>query len=459
MVTNYDIGKIPPQAIDIEEAILGALMVESGLFYQISSIIDAQSFYKESHQLIFEAIKTLDRSNSPVDLLTVTEQLRKLDNLDYVGGPFYLAKLTDKVGSGSHIEYHAKIIAQKFVQRELIRIASEIQKQAFDDSIDPSDLFSYADISLGNILNSLVDSNIGTETKEVVKSTIKEIETDCVNHAKGNLIGIPTGFKSLNNLLGGWRDGKLYIMASRPGVGKSSLALQFARVAGLHGIDVLFFSFEMRKNDLIKIYISGESGILRNKIRDGKLDSIDWTNLQRSIPNIESLPITWIDKGGLSISQIKFAVRKYIRLGKCQMVVIDYLQLITPTDKKVIREQQISEISRVLKEITLNENIPILCLSQLNREAETDQPRPSHLRESGAIEQDADVIIFPWRPGYNAQTLDGEPIPETEIKMIVAKNRDGKRGDFKIISNAEMTVFRDESESFYKPTNINDIPY
>jgi replicative DNA helicase len=173
------------------------------------------------------------------------------------------------------------------------------------------------------------------------------------------------------------------------------------------------------------------------------------------------LPITWVDRGGITVHQIKSIIRKYIRLNRCNFVIIDYLQLISPTDKKVIREQQISEMSRVLKEITLNENIPILCLSQLNREAENDQPRPNHLRESGAIEQDADVIMFPWRPGYTCQKSDGNLISENEIKMIIAKNRDGRRGDFKILANDEMTIFNEEDTFNFMPINRteSDVPY
>lgn len=219
------------------------------------------------------------------------------------------------------------------------------------------------------------------------------------------------------------------------------MALNFAKVAAQRGKWVNFFSFEMSKVDLCKIFISGEADVSRNKICDGKLSPADWDRITQ-LPH--TLPIKWIDRAGINVNRIKSLVRKNRRAGQCDLVIIDYLQLITPTDKRVIREQQISEMSRTLKEITLNENIPVICLSQLNREAEKDEPQTSHLRESGAIEQDADVIILPWRPGYNGGIVDGEPVPETEIKMLVKKNRRGRRGEFKIYANEEMTVFSEQ---------------
>lgn len=448
---NAQFGKIPPQAIEVEEAVLGALMLERDAFFTVSNIIDTQSFYKEVHQKIFEVIKYLAANDKPVDLLMVTQELKNRDQLEVVGGPMMITNLTSKVASAAHIEFHSRIIAQKFIQREFIRVTSEIQTMAYDDTVDVDDLINYSDKAINQAANGSGTTDTGTSNKTVFQATSKEIVTDCENTAKGKITGITTGFRTLDDFIGGWRPGSLIYIASRPGIGKTSLALHFAKVAGLNGKWANFFSMEMSKTDLAKIILSGESRINRNKIRDGRLEQYDWDSLNRAISNLEDLPIIWNDRAGININQIKSIIRKNKKAGRCDIVFIDYLQLIAPTDKKLIREQQVSEISRILKEITLNENIPVICLSQLNREAENEEPKPSHLRESGAIEQDADIILFPWRPGYNGQTSNGQPIPESEIKMIIGKNRRGRRGSFKIYANEEMTRF---SESNF----VSDIP-
>lgn len=437
-------GKIPPQAIEVEEAVLGALMLERDAFFTVSGIIEARSFYKNEHQDIFEVIKHLATHDRPIDLITVTLELKNRNLLDKVGGPMMITQLTSQVASAAHIEFHARIIAQKFMQREIIRVSSEIQTKAFDDSVDLDELIHFSGKVIDEVVNNTGTVDTGIPTQTVISQACKEIEIDCKNAAAGKITGITTGFRTLDEFIGGWKPGTLTIIASRPGVGKTSLALHFAKIAALNKRWVNFFSMEMSKTDLVKILISGESGINRAKIRDGKLESLDWDKLNRSIGKLEDLSIAWNDRAGININQIKSAIRKNRKAGRCDLVILDYLQLIAPTDKKLIREQQIAETSRILKEISLNENIPIICLSQLNREAENEEPKPSHLRESGAIEQDADQILLPFRPGYNGATSNGQPIPENEIKMIVGKNRRGRRGSFKIFANEEMTQFTED---------------
>lgn len=449
-------GKIPPQAIDVEEAVLGALMLERDAFFTVANIIDTRCFYKDEHQKIFEVIKYLASHEKPIDLLVVTRELMNRSILDQVGGPLYITQLTSHVASAAHIEYHSRIIAQKFIQREFIRVASEIQSKAFDDTIDLEDLIYFSDKAVNEVTNGIGSADSGTSNQAAISEACKEIEIDCNNTAKGRITGITTGFRTLDDFIGGWKPGTLTIVASRPGIGKTSLALHFAKIAGLNGKWVNFFSMEMSKTDLVKILIAGQSGISRNKIRDGKLEEHDWDQLNRAIGKLESLNIVWNDRAGMTINQIKAAIRKNRKAGRCDVVIIDYMQLIAPTDKKVIREQQIAEISRILKEITLNENIPVICLSQLNREAENEEPKPSHLRESGAIEQDADIILFPWRPGYNGATANGQTIPENEIKLIIGKNRRGRRGSFKIYANPEMTEFSENEFEDFKPRSINN---
>ncbi|MGQ8336865.1 replicative DNA helicase [Sunxiuqinia sp. A32] len=441
---NQIYGKLPPQAVDVEEAVLGALMLERDAFELVNGIICEESFYKDEHRIIYHSIKLLTNENSPIDLLMVTQKLKDLGELDAVGGPLYITKLTGRVASASHIEFHARIIAQKFMQRELIRLSTDANSKAYDDTIDVDDLISEIKHKIDQIEN-LSSIDTGSLQDKVLIETIKEIENDCALQQKGHSPGISTGFRTLDDFIGGWRSANLIILAARPGIGKTSLALFSAKIAALNSKWVNFFSFEMKKTDLQKAMISGESGVSRTKIRDGYLNNDDWTKINSSIGQIEKLPIIWNDRAGMTVNQVKGIIRKNRKAGRCDLVVIDYLQLIAPTDKKAIREQQVSEISRVLKEISLNENIPVICLSQLNREADDVEPKPSHLRESGAIEQDADVILFPWRPGYNGKKMtSGELIPESEIKLIVGKNRRGRRGSFMIYCNDEMTQFSEE---------------
>ena len=432
------LGQMPPQAIDLEEAVLGALLMEKDAYSEIASIIDVPTFYKKENQLVFAAIKSLATKNQPIDILIVTEELRRLGTLQEVGGPFYITSLTARVASAAHIEKHARILAQKHMARELIKVAGEIQKTAYDHDIDIEDLLIYADKAISGIYEGAAIGDTGTNHDAVMVEAFAEINEDCANAAKGILPGIPTGFDSLDAIVGGWKPGNLVVLAARPGVGKTSLALHFAKTAAQLNKWVNFFSFEMRRTDLAKIFISGESGVSRTKIRDGKVNAADWGQIYQ----VEAtLPIKWIDRTGINVQQIRAIVRKNRKADECDIVIIDYLQLIAPVDRKLIREQQISEMSRTLKEIALSEGVPVICLSQLNREAEKDEPQTSHLRESGAIEQDADIIILPWRPGYNGGVVDGEPVSETEIKMMVKKNRRGRRGEFKIYANEEMTVF------------------
>jgi len=440
-------GKVPPHALEIEEAVLGALMLEGKEALEtVGNILTSSSFYSDANQKIFAAIQSLAAQNKPVDMLVVTQELKAKSQLEAIGGPYYISELTSRVASAANIEHHARIITQKHMQREVIRIASELLRGGYDETIDVADLLNHAEKSFSGVLDKAgSDIDAGTEQQDVIHEAIDQIKEDCKNTAKGIVSGISTGFDTLDRIIGGWKAGTLTILAARPGIGKTSLALHFAKVAAENGKSVLFFSLEMTKTDLVKILISGEACIDRTRLRDGRLDSNDWQLLDQSIGSIERFPIKWIDRAGINVNQIKTAIKKNRKAGKCDLVVIDYLQLIAPTDKKVIREQQISEISRILKEITLNEKIPIICLSQLNREAESEVPKASHLRESGAIEQDADIILLPWRPGYNGGVSENTPIPENEIKLIVAKNRRGQRGDFKLFANAQMTAFREDN--------------
>jgi len=429
---NAQFGKIPPQAIDVEEAVLGALMLERDALHRISDVIDTASFYKQEHQTVFETVKKLSIEGKPVDLLTVTRALIDSGKLEAIGGPMYVTQLTSKVASAAHIEFHAKIIAQKFIQRELIRISTEIQTESYDESTDIDDLINNARTKLNDVDNLILCSNSGQTSPVVAREAMKEIELDCKATEAGITPGISTGLSDLNRSLGGWRNGNLIILAARPSVGKSSFALHLAKTAALSGKWVNFYGLEMKNADFFRILLSGTSGISRSDLRDGKLIADDWQNLHKGVSTLEKLPIIWNDYPGTTVSQIRANTIRNNRAGRCDLVVIDYLQLVKPTDRKAIREQQIAEISRTLKQTALEVNVPIICLSQLNREVEkrtNKEPNLSDIRESGAVEQDADVVLFLY-------DHDG-------LKLKTGKNRRGKVGYVSFWANDEKTIFAD----------------
>ncbi len=424
-------GKVPPQAIEVEEAVLGALMLERNAYSTIIGIIDSASFYVEAHQIIFDSIKGLVSKGKPVDLLTVTKELRDKGQLESIGGPAFITQLTRRVASAAHIEAHARIIAEKHYAREMICRASEMIKQAYSDD-DPEILGSQWRKNGDELENIFTVTDSGSSIKNVLKSTITEIETDCLSARENKTPGIPTGLPSLNENTGGWRNGNFIILAARPGVGKTSFALHFAIVAAKAGYYVNFFSLEMNKEDLARILLASESGVYRSYIRDGYLKSDDWGKINTAVSQLENLPIIFKDASGMNVNQIQAAIRKNRKNKRCDFVIIDYLQLVKSTLPKAIRELEVSEVSRTLKTTALIENIPILTLSQLNRVADGEKPKLSNLRESGAIEQDADLVCF---------LQNDELRTKNTIRLTVAKHRRGQLGDFDIYCNAEMTQF------------------
>lgn len=442
---NAQYGKIPPQAIEVEQAVLGALMLERDAMHRVSDVIDTPSFYKEQHQKIFEVIKYLSSNQKPVDLLTVTQELRNRNLLDEIGGPMEITQLTSRVASAAHIEFHSRIIAQKFIQRELIRISSEIQTESYDDTVDMDDMINDARNKLNEVDNLVLNSNSGKSSQMVAIETLKELEKDCAKVISGESPGISTGLYDLDNATGGWRNTDLIILAARPSVGKSSFALHMALVAAMNGIWVNFYGFEMKNHKYFRILLSGLTGISRTNIRDGKLTLEEWKKIHEATAILEDLPIIWSDNPSLTVNNVRSNTIRNKRAGKCGMVILDYLQLMKPTDKKAIREQQVSDMSRTLKETAMSEDIPIIALSQLNRDVEKrsdKEPGLSDLRESGAIEQDADIILFLW--------------DQEDLKLKIGKNRSGKVGKIDLWANSEKTQFADkEPSSFdYPSSNI-----
>lgn len=458
MEKHSQLGRIPPQAIDFEEAVLGSLMLEADSIHKVSGILTAESFYLEKHRRVFNAVKSLSDSNNPVDLLTVTKYLHSKKELEEIGGAIFITQLTSRVASAAHIEHHARIIQQLYIQRELIKIGTETITEAYEEGSEIDELLTSAKQKLSILEDCSLGTNTGQSHSDVINEAIMEIEKDCVQASAGIQPGITTGIRALNNATGGWRNTNVVIVAARPGMGKTSLALHFAKMAARSGTWVNFYGLEMKASDLMRIMISGESGVSRLNIRDGLVTDQEWLRLNDSMPNFEKLPIIWNDYAGMSASKIKSNTIRNRKAGKCDLIIIDYMGLIKPFDKKAPREQQIADISRTLKEIALSENIPVICLAQLNRQAASVKPELHHLRESGSIEQDADIVIFPWRDEENSK-----------FYLTVAKNRRGICGDIEIYANEEMTVFGDHtpevnfvmgpSKDFSSPGNETDKPF
>ena len=311
MVTDQSIyGKVPPQAIELEEAVLGALILENEAYDKISDILSVKSFYKSEHQTIFNEIEILHKADKRTDMMIISNELRNKNLIDTVGGVLFLLQLSNKVASAAHIEFHARIIKQKFIQREIIRISTEIQTLAYDDTQDVSDLLSLMDSELDLLNNGMNGLDEGRTTKEVAKSAMKEIEEDYKKAKENKLTGIPTGFYELNKATGGWKSPNFIILAARPGVGKTSLMLKFIITAAKAGFWCNVYGYEMLSEDLFRIIISGEADINRTNLRDGKLDEGDWVKINHSISMLENLPIIWYDKSDIKSGKIKSNTKK-----------------------------------------------------------------------------------------------------------------------------------------------------
>ncbi len=428
---NLERGKIPPQAVDLEEVVLGAMMIDKKGVDEVIDILHPDVFYKDAHRFIYEAIFKLFETSEPVDLLTVSSQLRKDGRLDSIGGDFYLIKLTQKVASSAHIEFHARIILQKFIQRSLIKISNEIIEEAYAESTDVFDLLDAAESKLYDVTQGNLKRSAETAQNLVIqaKKRIEEIAN------KEGLSGVPSGFDKVDKLTSGWQPSDLIIIAARPGMGKTALTLSMAKNMAVNsGIPVAFFSCEMSSVQLITRLISSETGLSSEKLRTGKLEKHEWEQLNVKVKALEKAPLFIDDTPSLSIFDLRAKARRLASQHGIKMIIIDYLQLMTAggTQKGGNREQEISTISRNLKALAKELSVPVIALSQLSRAVETrggsKRPLLSDLRESGAIEQDADIVAFIYRPEYYKidEWDDDERSPtQGQGEFIVAKHRNG----------------------------------
>jgi replicative DNA helicase len=430
-LSNYVFGKIQPQAVPLEEAVLGALMLDRDALPVIMDILRPDSFYLEKHQHIYRAVIRLFERSNPVDLLTVTEELRKSGDLEKAGGGYYLVDLTSRVASAANIEYHARIIAQKHIQRELIRVGTQTIKDAYEDTTDVFNLLDEAEKNLFGITqNNLSRSyeSMGTLSSKVLKQ-IEELALK-----KDGLTGVPTGFTNLDRLTSGWQPSDLIIVAARPGMGKTSFVLAMAlNAARDFNKGVALFSLEMASTQLVQRLISMEAEIGGSKLRNGKMEDYEWQQLQSTVEKLSTVPVFIDDTPGINIFELRAKCRRLKQQHDIQIIIIDYLQLMTGStenNRGGNREQEIAGISRALKSMAKELSVPVIALSQLSRAVEvrggSKKPQLSDLRESGSIEQDADIVSFIYRPEYyqiledeNGQSLKGV------AEIIIAKHRHG----------------------------------
>lgn len=441
---------IPPQAPELEEAVLGALMLEKDSIIAVQEYVVPEAFYVEAHQAIFTSILDLSMEMKPIDLLTVTEKLKAKRQLKAVGGSQYLAQLTQKIGSAAHVEFHAKIIAQKYVQRELIRASSEIQKRSFDDSSDVTDLIDFAEGEIFKVSEGHVKRDV-QKSRDILSKAMEAIEE--ASKREDSFTGVPTGFNRLDRLTLGWQASDLIIIAARPSMGKTAFVLSLARNTAIDfEKGVAFFSLEMSSLQLMFRLIVSESGLTSNDIRTGKLSPDQWKHLESSIKPLANAPLFIDDTPALSIYEFRSKARRLKTQYDIQLIIIDYLQLMTGSnDSRGNREQEVASISRSLKAIAKELNIPIIALSQLNRSVESrggsKRPQLSDLRESGAIEQDADIVAFIHRPEYYGLTQDEDGTPTAGMaEIIIAKHRNGAVDTVKLRFRKEQARFMDYDE-------------
>ena len=455
------LGRLQPQDKDLEEAVLGAIMLEKDAYTIVCDILRPESFYEPSNQKIYQAIQSLGAAQRPIDMLTVMEQLRLNGTLEEVGGPAFIAELTSRVASSANVEYHARIVAQKYLARELISFASNIEAKAYDETNDVDDLMQEAEGKLFEISQRNVKKDF-TQVDPVIKQAIEQIEA-AANRASG-MSGLESGFHELDKITSGWQRSDLVIIAARPAMGKTAFVLSMAKnMAVNYNTPVAIFSLEMSNIQLVNRLICNVCELESEKIKSGRLDNREWDQLMSRIRNLYSAPLFIDDTASLSIFELRTKARRLVREHNVQFIIIDYLQLMNASGMKFgSREQEVSMISRSLKQLAKELNIPIVALSQLNRsvESRTDGKRPqlSDLRESGAIEQDADIVCFIHRPEYYITSdpdADGNDIRNL-AQFIIAKHRNGQVTDVKMRFRGQYTRFEnwDEENTKYGEATV-----
>ena len=432
MSTN-ELGKIQPQAIELEEAVLGALLIESKAYQEIEDILTPNDFYSEKNQIIYKAIVSLSVKRNPIDMLTVVQELKSSGELDVIGGPLYIADLSDKIASSAHIIYHAQIISQKAKSRKLIRIASELSVKAYDETLDVEETLEELEMSLTELASNSSDCqsvSMGEALTEAMETASKTQEL----REKGIQVAIPTGLNTLNDILaGGWSAPDLIILGARPSMGKSQHSLSFAKAAAEAGKEVLFVSIEMKRTQLVNRYLLEDDRINSRHLKSGQMSTEEWSAMDERAGQLWNLKLNIADHHNIRyINNLKSEARRLKRKGKLQMMIIDYLGLIRINMKFQSRQLEIGYITGELKNLAKELDIPIILLSQLNRPMKgtaIKEPQLEDLRESGDIEQDADIVLFIHKPDYyNPDVQDSKGVLwKGRGKLILSKYREGAR--------------------------------
>ena len=449
-------GHVMPQATEMEKAVLGALMIDKDAYLEVCDLLRPESFYEPKNQMVYEAIQRLTLEESPVDVLTVTDKLGKMGKIEEVGGPGYIAELSSRVATSANIEYHANVVAEKYLARQMIHYVSVIGKKTFDETYDIKEVMQEAE----SILFEMSMKNMKKDysvLSPVVAKAVKAIEAAHAN--RGGLTGISTGFYQLDDKTCGWQKSDLVIIAGRPAMGKTAFALSLAmNIAAYQKIPMAFFSLEMSDVQLANRLMSNACEIDSKKLMSGQLDKEDWNRLDKNIGILIEAPLYIDDTEALSVMELRSKARRMVKEHHIELIMIDYLQLMTATGMKYNnRQEEVSVISRSLKGLAKELNIPILALSQLNRGvesrdgAEGKRPQLSDLRESGAIEQDADMVIFIHRPEYFKiyQSKDGSIDYRGKAEVIVSKHRKGETGIIMMNFKGEFTRFENPEDSLF----------
>jgi|TARA_B110000914_G_scaffold174202_1_gene155242 replicative DNA helicase len=441
-------GKLQPQAIELEEVVLGALMIDNESLSDTIDSLQPEYFYKPDHQKIFEAIVNLFNNSKPVDILTVSEELKRMDVLESIGGMLYISQLTNNISSSSNTEFHARIIAEKFIKRSLISISNNIIGDAFNDTIDIFDLLNTAEEKLFTVTEGTLRKSYD-KMSTLIKGALDNIEI--LRQKEDGLSGVPSGFTKLDRVTSGWQKSDLVIVAARPGMGKTAFALSMARnIAISHETAIGFFSLEMSSEQLVSRLIASEAELSASKLRKGDLQDFEMVQLHEKIKQLSEAQIYIDDTPALTIFELRAKARRLVKNHNVGIIIVDYLQLMSAGGNAGNREQEISAISRSLKGIAKELKIPVIALSQVNRGVEnrtgTGSKRPmlSDLRESGAIEQDADIVTFIYRPEYyKIYEWDNGDDSRSQAEIIIAKHRNGALENVRLKFTAEFAKFSD----------------
>lgn len=437
---NSAFERIPPQNLEAEKAVLAAMMLDKDAIYEAVQIIKAEDFYKDAHSVLYQAIVDLTEKGEPVDLITLTEVLRQESNLEKVGGVSYIAEVANSVGTAASIVHYARLVRDKSLLRTLIKTATNIATRGYEAGEEPEDLLDDAERMVLEVSKDRTRSGL-VAVSEVLENTVEKLEI--LQNQKSEITGLSSGFKDLDNMTSGWQNSDLVIVAARPAMGKTSFCLNIAQHAAVkEHTPVAIFSLEMSREQLTQRILSSMAMLDQQKIRNGRMLDEDWIALTNAIGPLAESPLYIDDTPAISVREIRAKTRRLKAEKGLGLIVIDYLQLMSGNRRSESRQQEISEISRNLKALARELDVPIIALSQLSRAVEqTQDKRPglSHLRESGAIEQDADIVMFIYREEYYNPESEKKAIAE----IIIAKHRNGPVGSVELAFLKEFTKFAD----------------